>query len=88
MITKEIEMKVKQNEDVEAIQSMTKLARFCLYQDGCSTCPFYNRDGYNGWVSEYQCMLSRTDNFTPADWNVEMLSQLKEEEDVKNGKKI
>lgn len=82
MITKEIEMKVKQNEDVEAIQAMTKLARFCLYQDGCGTCPFYNRDGYNGWVSEYQCMLSRTDNFTPADWNVEMLSQLKEEEGV------
>ena len=78
MITKEMEAKVKQNEEAEALQLMTKLARFCLYQGDCKTCPFYNKDVYNGLVSQYECMLTRTDNFTPADWNVEMLSQLKE----------
>ena len=77
MITKEMELKVKQNEDAEAIQLMIKLARFCAYQDACTTCIFYNRDHYSGLVSDYDCMLTRTDNFTPADWNVEMLSQLK-----------
>lgn len=80
MITKEMEAKVKQNEeasaneiktDSDAVEVMKKLSDFCLSQDYCNTCPFYHKErGYNWWEN-YDCLLTRTDNFTPADWEID-----------------
>ena len=54
--------------DSQAIQAIKNLSDFCLSQDYCNTCPFYHKErGYNWWEN-YDCLLTRTDNFTPADW--------------------
>lgn len=73
MISLETASKAKHEDEISALQAMKTIARFCLDQEDCAGCPFYNKELYIDHVSEFQCMLSRTNNFTPADWNVEML---------------
>ena len=69
MITKELERKIIEAQDVEAVVLMTRLASYCAATSHCCTCPFYNRDNYK----DYNCQLTRTLDFSPADWEIKSL---------------
>ena len=74
MITKQLETKIVENQDVEAVQLMTRLASFCVIHEHCESCPFYNKLDAWGWNDGgYECSLTRTDRFTPADWEIKVL---------------
>lgn len=69
MITKQIEHKVIETQDVEAVLLMTRLASYCACMKHCCDCPFYNRDNYK----DYNCQLTRSLEFTPSDWEIKLL---------------
>lgn len=72
MIGEKTILQVMTTTEVKALVAMEELANFCKKQPVCELCPFYWIDKEN----RENCFLTRTNKFTPGDWNIDELEEI------------